>query len=516
MIFRKSIRWRIQAWHGLLLLAMTAAFGVTAYRLEQTNAYRRMDDDLKSRLGVLTATLERRKPPGEGGGGGGGGERPEDGGWPEGGRRPKGGGRPEDGGQPEGEDWPEGEERRPRPPRGQRQGPPPGFQSREIKVAFSPADPDPFYFHVWTRDGEPLVKSDTVPEWIPLPERAALDPKPRLRGGYREVYLFTPPGECLLAGRSTATVDKAMSEFAWKTAGIGGALLVIGLAVGWWISSRALRPISAISAAATRISEGHLKERIHTPETESELGRLASLLDSTFQRLDAAFDEQARFTSDAAHELRTPVSIILAQSQLALSRDRDTVYYRETIETSQRAAKRMQGMIESLLQLAVLDAADGAPDLKPGDLAIVCQEHLSALRVLAEEKGTTIDVDLQPAGCRMNAEQAGQILINLVANAVKFSPAGSKVLVTTGVRSGRAVLSIRDNGPGIAVEHLPHLFERFYRTDQSRSSATGGTGLGLAICKRIADAHGGTLSVESEEGRGSEFILEMPSFTLGS
>lgn len=360
------------------------------------------------------------------------------------------------------------------------------------------------------------MKSATVPEWIPLPETAVLDPKPRLRNGYREVYLFTPPGECLLVGRSTVAVDEAMREFAWKTAGIGGGLLAIGLAVGWWISSRALRPIAAISAAATRISEGHLKERIHTPETESELGRLASLLDDTFQRLDAAFDEQARFTSDAAHELRTPVSIILAQSQLALSRERDSAYYRETIETSQRAAKRMQGMIESLLQLAVLDAAAGSPELKLGDLASVCVEHLPALRVLAEEKNTAIIEDLRPARCRMNAEQVGQILINLVTNAVKFSPAGSEIRITTGVRNGRAFLMVRDNGPGIAAEHLPHLFDRFYRTDRSRSSATGGTGLGLAICKRIADSNGGMLSVESVEGQGSEFSLEMPSFTLGS
>jgi two-component system OmpR family sensor kinase len=495
MIFRKSIRWRIQAWHGLLLLVMTVAFGVTAYRLEKTNAYRRMDDDLKGHLGILTVALERGKPPGPGGGGPGGG----------------GPGRGGPGGGPEGE----GDERP--PPRGQRNGPPPGFQAPEIMAAFSPADPDPFYFNVWTRDGDPLVKSATVPEWIPLPEKAVLDPKPRIRNGYREVYLFTPPGECLLVGRSTVAVNEAMREFALKTAGIGGGLLVIGLAVGWWISSRALRPISAISAAATRISEGHLKERIHTPETESELGRLASLLDDTFQRLDAAFEEQARFTSDAAHELRTPVSIILAQSQLALSRERENAYYRETIETTQRAAKRMQSMIESLLQLAVLDAAaTGTSDFKPGNLAAVCEEHLPALRVLAEEKSTSINPDLQPAACRMNAEQVGQILTNLVANAVKFSPPGASIHVSTGVRNGRAFLSVRDNGPGIAATHLPHLFERFYRTDRSRSSATGGTGLGLAICKRIADAHGGSLSVESLEGKGSEFLLEMPSFTLGS
>src|SRR5690606_7252972 len=123
-----------------------------------------------------------------------------------------------------------------------------------------------------------------------------------------------------------------------------------------------------------------------------------------------------------------------AQSQLALSRERDAAYYRETIEITQRAAKRMQGMIESLLQLSVLDGGAGSLDLKSGDLALVCQELIPSLRVLAEEKSSTLQVNLKPAHCRMNAEQVGQILTNLVANAVKFSPPGSEIHITTGVR----------------------------------------------------------------------------------
>lgn len=494
MTFRKSIRWRIQAWHGLLLLGMTTAFAVTAWRLERTNAYRRFDDDLKSRLGVLGGALER------------GGPRRSQGG------DPRGGGPDDDlGGEPP--DGPPDE--LPPPPRGPGGGPPPAFSAPEVTAMFKPDEAVPFYYQVWTRKGEPLTGSSTAPTGIIRPSGGSLDPKSRVRDGFRECYHFTPPGECILVGRSSALVDQAMRDFAFKTAGIGGGLLSVGLAVGWWISSRALRPISAISAAAARISKGHLKERIETSETESELGKLASLLDDTFRRLDAAFDEQARFTSDAAHELRTPVSIILAQSQLALSRDREPAFYRETIEASQRAARRMQGLIESLLQLAVLDAAAGNAEFHPGDLSKLGDEHLPALRVLAEEKGSVIVANLQSAWCRMNAEQVGQILDNFVSNAVKYSPSGSEIHVTSGVRGDRAFLSVRDNGPGIAAEHQPHVFERFFRTDSSRSSATGGTGLGLAICKRIADAHDGTLSVQSEEGKGSIFIFDLPSFMLG-
>ena len=473
MRFGKSIRWRIQAWHGLLLLAVTSAFGVTAWRLEKENLVKRLDEELQQRLVLVSTALQ------QGG--------------------PRAGA--------------------PRPAPGH---PPPrdamlaGFRSPGFIARFDGGPPETFYYQVWSRTGEPLSRSAGAPEGIPLPAKSTMDTKARERGGYREAYLFTPPGECLLVGRSAAPMKRAMKEFAWKTAGVGGGLLAAGLAVGWWISSRALQPISAISTAAARIAAGNLKERIATSETESELGRLAALLDDTFRRLDSAFDEQARFTSDAAHELRTPVSIILAQSQLALARERDLGFYKETIEASLRAARRMQSVIDSLLQLAVLDASAGAVDLKPGDLAVVCAESLSALRVLAREKGIALVDRLRPANGRMNAEQVGQVLANLVGNAIKYSPAGPTVTVETGTRDEWAFLSVADDGPGIAPEHLPHLFERFYRTDRSRHSATGGTGLGLAICRRIAGAHGGSVSVESATGKGSVFCFRLPAFTEDS
>jgi len=322
--------------------------------------------------------------------------------------------------------------------------------------------------------------------------------------------MFTPPGECLLAGRSQVGFENEMRRFAWKLAGISAAVLGVGLAIGWWIASRAMRPISQISAAATRIAAGHLNERIHTDETDSELGKLAMLLDETFQRLDAAFDEQARFTSDAAHELRTPVSIILGQAQLALARERSSEDYRATIAICQRAAKRMHGLIESLLDLAVLDASPTSSGQVECDLAELAGQHLALMHDLADEEGITLTGHLESASCRANPDRLAQILDNLLSNALKFSPAGSEVHLRTWVEDGHCCLSVRDTGPGIAAEHLPHLFERFYRADTSRNRATGGAGLGLAICQRIAEAHGGSLSVESQPGTGSCFTLRLP------
>ena len=491
MSFRKSIRWRIQSWHGLLLLVMVTGFGMTTYRLERTNALLTLDEELRVRLSALTNALDR------------------------GGKGPPGGKR----------DGPPREEEGDRPPppgddpmHGPEGGPPQDsgharFESAEIANLFGGSEKPSFYFIIWSRQGGVLVKSATAPPDAPMPpspSSSSSSGNVRERGRLRESYVFTPPGESLLVGRSMVGVDKAMRGLAVKIAAMCAGLLSFGLATGWWIATRALRSIERISAAATRIADGHLDERIQTDETESELGKLAALLDHTFERLATAFEEQARFTSDAAHELRTPVSIILAQSQLALSRERDPAAYRESIEISRRAAMRMQELTESLLELAVLDDHSQRREVVPCDLAVIAHEQMELARPLVAEKGIVMTADLLTAPCLANAGQIGQLILNLLSNAVKFSKSNTVVNIKTKTEGDEVVISINDNGTGIAAEHLPHLFERFYRVEASRNRVTGGAGLGLAICKRIADAHGGTLAVESKPGLGSMFTLRLP------
>jgi len=468
MSFRKSIRWRIQSWHGALLLAMCAGLGVTAYRLEKSNALRRFDLDLETRLGALTSSLGKNSgPPGD------------------------------------------------RPPRDDpsRQGPrrPPGFQSPEIQSLFPKTSNGGFYYQVWTRRGEVMDRSSSAPSGIGLPAKdSGLEKLIRQRNGMREFYIFTPPGECILVGASTTAMERELGELAWKLGLTGAAVLAIGLAGGWWIATRALRPISDISLAAQRIAGGNLKERIRTGETGSELGQLAGLLNETFTRLDDAFEEQSRFTSDAAHELRTPVSVILAQSQLALKADRSAEDYREAIIVTRRSAQRMNDLIESLLQLAIIDSEKGKRNFSTVDLADIAVEQILLTAPLAAEKGITIRQDLASAKCLGDGDQIGRIAMNLLGNSVKFCPPGSNVHIMTTSQNGIACLSVSDNGPGIPANHLPHIFERFYRADASRNRASGGAGLGLAICKRIAESHGGSLTVESSEGSGSVFTLILP------
>src|SRR5207253_1857863 len=190
----------------------------------------------------------------------------------------------------------------------------------QLSSFFDPSQIDPFYFVIWSRNGELLQNSTNAPAEITLPERA--NPRDtrtytRTRGAFREAFHYTELGDCILAGRSTAGVSGAIARFRWSILAAGGALLAFGLGGGWWLTSRAIRPIEDISAAATRISEGNLSERIANVDAHNEIGRLAAVLNSTFARLEAAFAEQKQFTADASHELRTPLTVLITEMQIA-------------------------------------------------------------------------------------------------------------------------------------------------------------------------------------------------------
>jgi heavy metal sensor kinase len=326
----------------------------------------------------------------------------------------------------------------------------------------------------------------------------------------REAFRFLPRGQCLLVGRSLVPDLAAMRRLAlWLTAA-GATVLLLGLVGGWWVATRAIRPIDAISATAVRIADGDLSQRISAADTESELGRLAGVLNSTFARLEAAFAQQARFTSDASHELRTPVSVILSQTQTALSRERGSVEYREALEACQRAARRMKALTESLLELARLDA--GQEPMKRGqfDLAATVRDCVELLRPLAAERGIQIHCDVPSMECLGDAGRIGQVVTNLLTNAIHFNREQGEVRLSARTENAAVVMIVADTGQGMPAEDLAHLFERFYRVDKSRSRIQGRNGLGLAICKAIVDAHGGSIDVSSKSGAGSTFTVRLP------
>ncbi len=452
MKFFQSIRWRLQLWHGALLLAVLSGFGIAVFEMESGRQSRRIDEGLQQRLPVLVTSQH----PVRGGDG----------------------------------------------------------QLREFTISpkdaalFDREADGAFYYVVWLRHSDqPVTYSATAPRDVPAPKPG--EPPIRQRGNLRETFLFPGPGDCVLVGRSIAADLTELRQLAWWLGGVGAAVLLVGLAGGAWLVTRALSPIQDISSAAGKIATGNLAQRISTADTDSELGQLADVLNSTFARLDSAFTQQARFTADAAHELRTPVTVMLTHAENGLASECQNEEHREAFEASQRAAQRMRRLIASLLELARLDAGQESFQRGRVDLSRVAHDCIELVRPLAKERRITIYHDLPPTECFGDSERIGQVITNLLTNAIIYNQPGGEARVTACSENDFARLTVSDTGPGISTEDQPRIFERFYRADKSRSS-TGGSGLGLAISKAIVEAHHGTLEVESETATGTRFTLRLP------
>jgi len=234
-------------------------------------------------------------------------------------------------------------------------------------------------------------------------------------------------------------------------------------------------------------------------------------LNSTFSRLEAAFNQQKQFTADASHELRTPLAVLISEAQTALARERTAAEYRETVEACLESAQQMRRLTESLLNLARLDAGSREIAKEPVDLADVARSSVDRIRMLAERRGIVIACDLATAITTGSAELLGQVATNLLTNAVHYNRPNGTIHVATRSEDGAAILKVADTGIGIASEDLPRIFERFYRADKSRTDAGGRSGLGLAICKAIVDLHGGTIDVLSQAGTGTTVTVRLTS-----
>ncbi len=507
MIFH-SIRWRLQLWHGLILVTVLAGFGFTAYQVARENQLRRIDQELDQRLNSLF--------------------RPE----PRGARGPGKAGAPPDDAPPAGHPEPGGFQNR-EPWAGNerpfdRNGRFPRRFAAEMHARvvaaiqqFDRSETNGLYFIYWPETGDaihsPNAPVDVADPRPPRPVEAGMEPGPplrtevRFRGEFRELYRSMPGGDCALVGRSLAPDFAAMRRLAFWLAMAGAGVLLIGLTGGWWVAARAMRPIEDISATAQKISAVDLSQRINVAGTDDELSRLAEVLNSTFARLESAFAQQARFTADASHELRTPLAVILTQTQSALSRPRSSAEYTVALEACQRAAQRMRKLTEALLTLARLEGARETGRREEFDLARVAHDCVELLRPLADERSVTLHAELAAARLHGDPEQLAQVITNLLTNAIQYSPAGSAVRVATALEGGSVTLTVADNGQGIAPEDLPHVFERFYRADKSRSQPAGRTGLGLAICQAIVEAHQGKITAASELSKGSVFTVQLPT-----
>ena len=291
--------------------------------------------------------------------------------------------------------------------------------------------------------------------------------------------------------------------------------VVPAILVGRWIAARALEPVDRMITEVREISDGRsLHRRLPLPLAQDELARLAATLNQMMTRLERSFAALRRFTADASHELKTPLTVVRAGVERAITRPDTAPETLAALEETLQEVNRMTELLDSLLTLARADEGRAELHREPVDLRQILEEAGETGELLAEHAGVGIDIRLpsEPVVVSVDRSRVRQLALNLIENAVKYTPRGGQVSVELGSSNGRAVFTVADTGIGIAPGDLPHVFDRFWRADsaRTRTSERAGTGLGLAICKWIAEAHGGTIEVQSRPGRGTTFTVGLP------
>jgi signal transduction histidine kinase len=289
-----------------------------------------------------------------------------------------------------------------------------------------------------------------------------------------------------------------------------GALFVASLGVGWVVAGRVLAPIGRITSVARDIQATDMSRRIQLPGPEDELKQLADTFDAMLARLDAAFGAQRQFVADASHELRNPLAIIRTNADVALADpDASPDELRQTIATVKRAGDRMSLLVDDLLALA--RRQQPTLEHEPVDLGAAVAEASDDFVVPAETRDIVLDRAIAPGVVVTGDREAlKRVVANLLDNAVRLAPAGSRIRLATGSEGNRAWIAVADEGPGISPEDQQHVFDRFWRADKARSRSDGGTGLGLAIVRQVVQGHGGEVRLHSKVGVGSSFVVWLP------
>jgi heavy metal sensor kinase len=293
-------------------------------------------------------------------------------------------------------------------------------------------------------------------------------------------------------------------------------LLAVAVAGGYALASRALAPIAEMSRRARTISATDLHERLPVENPRDELGDLAAMVNDLLRRIEASFEQRRQFFADASHELRTPAAIVRAESEVALARPtRPEAEYREALRVIQEAGERLSRIVDDLFLLARADGGHYALRREPLYLDELVADAVRAMRAVGEQRAVTVEPRLtQEAAYTGDAELLRRMLLNVIDNAIKHSPAGSTVRVRLERAPGTYEISVSDAGPGVPPEFHDRIFDRFYRVSGSEAGTNpqpgSGAGLGLAIARWVAEAHGGTLQLARSSPAGSEFRVSLP------
>lgn len=318
----------------------------------------------------------------------------------------------------------------------------------------------------------------------------------------------TPPGILVLSASLAAYDDTLRNTALFLTVAAGMITVLAGLSA-YWLSGRALRPVGEITALAGEMSERTLDQRIGLDLPDDEIGDLAATVNGMLARLETAFTTLRQFTADAAHELRTPLAVVMTQAEVALQRSRDASEYRATLEVVLAETRRLSTLADRLLTLARADAGALRPHLEVVELADVLEDFVDRWQPVAADRGVHLVTALPPSGdASVDLEMLRRLVDNLVDNALRHAPGGGVVRVTAQVEGDTWTLAVEDSGAGVPAELRGRLFERFARADPSRTRGTGGAGLGLALCAVVAELHGGDIRLDPE--RPSRFVVELP------
>jgi signal transduction histidine kinase len=288
-------------------------------------------------------------------------------------------------------------------------------------------------------------------------------------------------------------------------------LIVLGGVSIYFLSRMMLKPVDRVSSLAARISSTNLKERINYAGPDDEIKRLADTFDGMLGRLENAFESQKQFIQDASHELRTPIAIAQTNIEVLEMDNKPTIKdYERLKDIMKMNLERMSTLSEKLLLLS--ESEHGQTNWSTVELAPLLTELAAEFKTKGRESGTNIELIPMEKSIPVlgDAFRLKQALVNLVDNAIKYSKPGGEVKISARADDTQVIIEIKDNGIGISQAEQVRIFERFYRVDKSRSRAQGGSGLGLAIVKKIAEEHGGTISVESTLGEGSVFRITLP------
>lgn len=336
--------------------------------------------------------------------------------------------------------------------------------------------------------------------------------------GEREARVLQKPAQIsgravtLRVFRDRTNLQETLRQVLWVfLLGVPVAILLAATG-GYFMAGRTLEPILAMNEQARMITSESLGQRLPNPNPYDELGQLATVFNGTLERLENSFESLRRFTADASHELRTPLTALRSVGEVALRENGDSAALRETIGSMLEESQRLHDLADTLLMLARVEGGRTPASIEKVDLGELVEGVVESIEVLATERGQKIEIVSPDQGLSALADRTllRQATMNLLHNAIRYSPGGSTVRIHCRSNESAAEIEVADEGPGIAPEHREKIFERFYRIDKARSRAEGGAGLGLALAKVFVEQCGGTIHLSSEVDQGSSFLIRLP------